>query len=42
MKEVNSSTNRARKLLMFMQTKILKDKRLSSGEDITVATRDGR
>jgi hypothetical protein len=42
MKEANSSTSATRKLLMYKQTKMLKDKRLLFIEDITVATRDGR
>jgi hypothetical protein len=39
--EKTSSTSRTRRLSMYMEEKILKDKKLSSGEDTTNLTRDG-
>jgi hypothetical protein len=41
MKDNTSSTSKARKHLMFTQTKMKKEERLLSGEDIMVQTKDG-
>jgi hypothetical protein len=41
MKAVNSLTSQTRKLLMFSETEMPKDKRLSFIEDIAVLTKDG-